>query len=145
MNYWWLILLWSENVRIQEKLQTFCNFLGSSDFLNFNLFGNYQDNLVYNIFFYIFFYRGRNSVRSSDMTEHICHLIGHKFSQFQALSGHFLKKNWIYGHGYRCRFLTFFSYHLFRYHTWITLFIKTKRLCQVLSTYLVIFWFTSCI
>ena len=29
------------------------------------------------------------------MTEHICHLIGHKFSQFQALSGHFVKKkNW---------------------------------------------------
>ena len=54
------VLLWSENVRIQEKLQTFCNFLGSSDFLNFNLFGNYQDNLVYNIFFiYIFLQRSK--------------------------------------------------------------------------------------
>ena len=27
-------------------------------------------------------YRGQNNTRSSDMTERICHLIGHKFSQF---------------------------------------------------------------
>ena len=38
------------------------------------------------------FFRGRNKALSSDMTELICHLIGHKFSQFQALSGLFVKK-----------------------------------------------------
>ena len=38
------------------------------------------------------FCRGRNKALSSDMTEHIRHLIGHKFSQFQALSGQFVKK-----------------------------------------------------
>ena len=36
--------------------------------------------------------RGRNNTRSSDMTEYIYHLIGHKFFQFQALFGHFVKK-----------------------------------------------------
>ena len=36
--------------------------------------------------------KGRNNARSLDMTERICHLIGHKFSQFQALSGHFVNK-----------------------------------------------------
>ena len=36
---------------------------------------------------------GQNNAWSSDMTEHICHLIGHKFSQSQALPGHFVKKN----------------------------------------------------
>ena len=35
---------------------------------------------------------GRNNGRSSDMTERIYHLIGHKFSQFQALFGHFKNK-----------------------------------------------------
>ena len=36
--------------------------------------------------------KGRNNAWSSEMTERICHLIGHKYSQFQALSGHFVKK-----------------------------------------------------
>ena len=36
--------------------------------------------------------RGWNNAQSSDMTEHICHLISHKYSQFQVLSGHILKK-----------------------------------------------------
>ena len=35
---------------------------------------------------------GRNNGRSSDMTERIYHLIGHKFSQFQALFGYFKNK-----------------------------------------------------
>ena len=35
----------------------------------------------------------RNNTWSSDMTECICHLIGHKYSQFQTLSCHFVKKN----------------------------------------------------
>ena len=30
--------------------------------------------------------------QSSDMTEHICQLIGHEFSQFQALFDHFVTK-----------------------------------------------------
>ena len=36
--------------------------------------------------------RGRNNARSLDMTERICHLIGHKLPQFQALPGYFKKK-----------------------------------------------------
>ena len=36
--------------------------------------------------------RGQNNAGSSNMTEQICHFIGHKCSQFQALSGHFLNK-----------------------------------------------------
>ena len=36
--------------------------------------------------------RGQNNARSSDTTEVICHLVGHKFSQFQALSSHFVNK-----------------------------------------------------
>ena len=35
---------------------------------------------------------GRNNGRSSDMTEPIYHLIGHKFSQFETLFGHFKNK-----------------------------------------------------
>ena len=31
--------------------------------------------------------RGQNNAQSSGMTEHICHLIGQKISQFQALCG----------------------------------------------------------
>ena len=38
------------------------------------------------------FNRGRNNARSSDMTERIYYLMGDKFSQFQALSGHFVKR-----------------------------------------------------
>ena len=37
-------------------------------------------------------YSVRNNARSSDMTERIYYLIGHKFSQFQALSGYFENK-----------------------------------------------------
>ena len=33
--------------------------------------------------------RARNNAWSSDMTKCICHMMGHKFSQFQALSGLF--------------------------------------------------------
>ena len=36
--------------------------------------------------------RGRNNTQSSDMIKCICHLISHKFSQFQVLSGHFVSK-----------------------------------------------------
>ena len=36
--------------------------------------------------------RGRNNTRSSKMTERICHFIGHKFSQVQALLSHFVYK-----------------------------------------------------
>ena len=36
--------------------------------------------------------RGRNNARSLDLTERICHLIGHKFSQFQVLLGHFVNE-----------------------------------------------------
>ena len=36
--------------------------------------------------------RGQNNAGSSNMTEQICHLIGYKCSQFQALSGHFVNK-----------------------------------------------------
>ena len=36
--------------------------------------------------------RGQGNAQSSDMTERICHLTVHKFSQFQALSGHFRNK-----------------------------------------------------
>ena len=36
--------------------------------------------------------QGSNNAWSSDMTEHICHLIGHKCSKFQALSGLFLEQ-----------------------------------------------------
>ena len=37
--------------------------------------------------------RGQNNAPSWNITKHICHLIGHKFSQFQALPGHFVNKN----------------------------------------------------
>ena len=37
--------------------------------------------------------RGQNNAWSSEMTKHIYHLIGHKFSQFEALFGHFMYKN----------------------------------------------------
>ena len=36
--------------------------------------------------------RGGNNTRSLDMTEHVCHLIGHNFFQIQTLSGHFVNK-----------------------------------------------------
>ena len=36
--------------------------------------------------------RDQNNAQSLDMTENICHLVGHKFSQFQALSSHFVNK-----------------------------------------------------
>ena len=35
---------------------------------------------------------GQNNAWSSDMTESIGHLIGHKLSQFQVLFSHFVKK-----------------------------------------------------
>lgn len=38
-------------------------------------------------------FRGRNNARSSGITERIYYLIGNKFSQFQALSGHLGRKN----------------------------------------------------
>ena len=38
------------------------------------------------------YFRGQNKALSSDMTKPICHLIGHKFSQFQALHSHFVKR-----------------------------------------------------
>ena len=36
--------------------------------------------------------RGRNNAQSSEMIKHIYHLISQKFSQFQALFGHFMYK-----------------------------------------------------
>ena len=36
--------------------------------------------------------RDRNNAWSSDMSECVCHLIGHKFSQFQALPSDFVNK-----------------------------------------------------
>ena len=36
--------------------------------------------------------QGWNKAQSLDMTEHICHLISHKFSQFQSLPSHFVNK-----------------------------------------------------
>ena len=36
--------------------------------------------------------RGQNNVRSPEKAKHIYHLIGHKFSQFQALFGYFMYK-----------------------------------------------------
>ena len=38
------------------------------------------------------YFRGQNKALSSDMTKPICHLIGHKLSQFQALHSHFVKR-----------------------------------------------------
>ena len=35
---------------------------------------------------------GQNNVQSSDMIKYICHLIGHKFSRFQASPGDFVNK-----------------------------------------------------
>ena len=48
--------------------------------------------LMYLIYIYTHTHRGENNTWSSEMTKHICYLIGHEFSQFQALSGHFAKK-----------------------------------------------------
>ena len=36
--------------------------------------------------------RGQINTLSLDMTKRICHFIGRNFSQFQALSGHFVNK-----------------------------------------------------
>ena len=41
---------------------------------------------------YLAYVRGRNNAWSSDMTECICHLIGHKFPQFQVMLDHFGKQ-----------------------------------------------------
>ena len=45
-----------------------------------------------NVYLFIKMIRGGNNARSLDMTEHICHLIGHNFFQIQTLSGHFVNK-----------------------------------------------------
>ena len=38
-------------------------------------------------------HRGQNNARSLDMTELICHLIGHKFSQFSSFVRSFCEQN----------------------------------------------------